>query len=334
MIIDIPKFIARERPYWDELEQMLSRLDSKKTDMSLEDVQRLHYLYDRAASSLSRMAQFTSERRTFRYLEVLVARAYGEVHSSNQRVGRLRPLYWFLNTFPQTFRRWSRAFQLSCLITLVGCVFGGFAIGNDNDAKRVLLPFGHGDKSPSERVAEEEAVNYDHMDGVKGQFSASLMTHNTKVSILTMASGILYGIGTVVLLFYNGIIMGGITVDYIRDGQLEFLLAWLLPHGSIEIPAILIAGQAGLVLGMAVIGWNSREPMALRLRRVSGDLATLIGGVAVMMVWAGIIESFMSQYHEPVLPYWVKITFGVLEVIGLVLLLNVCGRKTERRVAA
>ena len=334
MIIDIPKFIARERPYWDELERMLNRLDSKKTDMSLEDVQRLHYLYDRAASSLSRMSQFTSERRTFRYLEVLVARAYGEVHSSNQRVGRLRPLYWFLNTFPQTFRRWRRAFQLSCLITLVGCVFGGFAIGNDNDAKRVLLPFGHGDMRPSERVAEEEERIYDHMAGAKGRFSASLMTHNTKVSILTMASGIVYGIGTVVLLFYNGIILGGVAVDYVRDGQLEFLLAWLLPHGSIEIPAILIAGQAGLVLGMAVIGWNSREPMALRLRRVAGDLATLIGGVAVMMIWAGIIESFMSQYHEPVLPYWVKIAFGVLEVIGLVWLLNVCGRKTERKVTA
>ena len=74
--------------------------------------------------------------------------------------------------------------------------------------------------------------------------------------------------------------------------------------------------------------------MALRLRRVAGDLATLIGGVAVMMIWAGIIESFMSQYHEPVLPYWVKIAFGVLEVIGLVWLLNVCGRKTERKVTA
>ena len=334
MIVDIPKFIARERPYWEELERILNRLEAKKDALTLEEVQRLHYLYDRAASSLSRMAQFTSERRTYRYLEVLVARAYAEVHSSQERVGRMRPLYWLLNTFPQTFRRWKRAFQFACLVTCVGCVFGGIIVEVDPHAKATLLPFGHGGQTAAQRVAEEEETTHDHMAGAKGQFSAMLMTHNTKVSIMTMASGILYGIGTVVLLFYNGVIMGGITVDYIGDGHLVFLLAWLLPHGVIEIPAILIAGQAGFVLGMAVIGWNSREPMGLRLRRVSGDLATLIGGVAVMMVWAGIIESFMSQYHEPILPYWVKITFGVLELIGLLVLLNLCGRKTEKVVQA
>ena len=43
-------------------------------------------------------------------------------------------------------------------------------------------------------------------------------------------------------------ILGAVAVDYVADGQTRFLLGWLLPHGAIEIPAILIAGQAGLVL--------------------------------------------------------------------------------------
>ena len=65
-----------------------------------------------------------------------------------------------------------------------------------------------------------------------------------------------WGVGTIVMLFYNGVILGAVTVDYIRAGQTKFLAGWLLPHGAVEIPSILIAGQAGLVLALALIGWG------------------------------------------------------------------------------
>jgi hypothetical protein len=66
-----------------------------------------------------------------------------------------------------------------------------------------------------------------------------------------------------------------------------------------------------------------------RLRNISGDLVTLIMGVAVMLIWAGIVEAFFSQYHEPVIPYEVKIGFGVLEFILLILFLAKSGRRAK-----
>jgi len=59
----------------------------------------------------------------------------------------------------------------------------------------------------------------------------------------------------------------------------------------------------------------------LRLRAVLPDLVTMAGGIAVLMVWAGVIESFFSQYHEPVIPYALKIGFGVVEMAALALFL-------------
>ena len=152
-------------------------------------------------------------------------------------------------------------------------------------------------------------------------FSTQLMTNNTKVAILCLAMGITFGIGTLVLLFYNGVILGVVVLDYLRAGYAPFLFGWLLPHGSIEIPAFLIAGQAGLVLGGALIGRRGNISLAERLRSVSSDLVTLIGGTAIMLVWAGIIEAFFSQYHEPRLPYGLKIAFGAVELIILMLFL-------------
>jgi hypothetical protein len=74
-------------------------------------------------------------------------------------------------------------------------------------------------------------------------------------------------------------------------------------------------------------GWGDRKPLRRRLGEAGPDLATLVGGVAVLLVWAGLVESFFSQYHEPVLPYGVKIAAGVVEASGLAAFLALAGRE-------
>jgi len=315
MIIDLPRFIATERPNWEELEKFLARLNaSPGACLTLDEIRRFHLLYERAAADLSRITTFSSEPETRKYLEALVARAYGEIHETRGRRARLHPLRWFFQTLPRTFRRHFRAFALSVAITLAGCLFGAFAVALDPDAKAVITPFPHLLQDPAKRVADEEKAVDDRLEGAKSAFSAQLMTHNIRVALLVLALGMTFGVGTTIMLFYNGVILGAIALDYVRAGQTTFLLGWLLPHGSIEIPAILIAGQAGFLLAGALIGWGRRVPLSTRLREIGGDIVTLIAGVGLMLVWAGLVESFLSQYHEPVFPYWAKITLGLIEL--------------------
>jgi uncharacterized membrane protein SpoIIM required for sporulation len=333
MIIDLNQFIFEERPYWNKLEEMLHSLERDPNQrLTLDQVKYLHYLYQRASADLGKILTFSSEPEIRRYLESLVARAYGEIHGSKSKHYRLKLRSWLLNTFPQTFRRHISAFYLALAITILGIIFGGLIITLDPYAKREILPFGHGLITPSERVDREESAKEDRLKNVKAHFSSYLMTHNTRVSIFSMALGMTWGVGTIILLFYNGVILGAICIDYILSGETLFLMGWLLPHGAIEIPAILTASQAGLVLAGAIIGRANRSfPLKLRLRLISKDLVTLISGVAVMLVWAGIVEAFFSQYHEPVIPYEVKITFGVFELGLLTLFLWKSGRKKELR---
>ncbi len=330
MIIDIEKFILQERPFWTELERMVGRFDgASRKAPTFDEAQRLHYLYERTAADLGRLTTFASEPELTRYLESLMAKAYAELHETRATTARWKLIGWFFQTFPKTVRRNIGALWLSIGITIVGALFGGAAVALDPDSKPVLMPFPHLLQDPAKRVAEEEQSRGAQMDGAKTGFSAELMTHNTKVSILTMSLGMAWAIGSVVLLFYNGVILGAVIVDYVLAGQTKFLAGWLLPHGSVEIPAILLAGQAGLMLGRAVIGWRDRRGLRSRLRALAPDLVTLIGGVGVMLVWAGIIEAFFSQYHEPVLPYAVKIAFGLVQLVLLTVFLWRGGRKTS-----
>lgn len=328
MIIDLKKFIADERPYWTELDKMIDRWEKDPGHrMDFSKIRRFHYLYQRASADLAKIMTFSSERKIRLYLESLVGRTYAAINETRGKPHRLAPIHWFFTTFPTTFRKYIRAFWLSIAIMMAGAVFGGVAMSVDPDAKEVLLPFGHSEIDPSERVAEEEADGGKKMKGGKTSFSSFLMTHNTRVSIFVLALGMTWGVGTLIVLFMNGVMLGAIVVDYILAGQTIFLVGWLLPHGAIEIPAILLASQAGLVLAGALIGRGEHSSLAARLRNISGDLVTLIFGVAVMLVWAGLIEAFFSQYHEPVLPYELKIGFGVTELFLLILFLSKSGAK-------
>ena len=91
--------------------------------------------------------------------------------------------------------------------------------------------------------------------------------------------------------------------------------------------SILIGGQAGLVLAGALIGWNTSQARAARLRAIAHDLMAIIGGAACLLVWAGLVESFVSQYHQPVLPYGLKIAFGLCEAVALAGFLGWAGRE-------
>jgi uncharacterized membrane protein SpoIIM required for sporulation len=321
MIIDLPRFLAAGRPAWSELESMLDRLETDPGHtLSFDQLRRFFRLYQRVSADLAKIQTFASKPEICGYLESLTARAYSEIHETHTRGGRIRLWSWFVQDFPRTFQRHIRAFQLSLLVTLLGAIFGAAAVDLDSEAKTAIFPpqFSHLLDDPAKRVHEEESRRNDRFKNVKATFSASLMQNNIHVSILLVALGMTWGLGTILMLFYNGVILGAVGLDYIRARQTAFLLGWLLPHGVIEIPAVLIAGQAGLLIGKALIGGRGRSTLKERFRAIGPDVMVLIGGAAVMLVWAGLIESFFSQVHQPVMPYAAKIAFGVTELALLV----------------
>ncbi len=317
MILDVERFVRTEEPYWHELDKLLEELDANPhLRLDLARLERFHYLYQRAATCLARLTSNSGDREVRAWLESLIARAYGEIHRRPMRSG-FPFRKWLTEGFAQTFRRHLAAFWLSVAITVAGSAFGAVAIAVSPDSKATIMPFSHLMEKPHERVAREEkeqSSKKDRMANVKGEFSAELMTHNIRVAVLTLGMGMTWGVGVITLLFYNGVTLGAVACDYVLDGQTQFLMGWLMPHGVIEIPAILVGGQAGFVLAAALVGWRSRETRRRRLAAARADVASLAGGMAVMLVWAGIIEAFVSQYHQPVLPYALKIAFGAVEL--------------------
>jgi uncharacterized membrane protein SpoIIM required for sporulation len=97
---------------------------------------------------------------------------------------------------------------------------------------------------------------------------------------------------------------------YFRAGLGTFVLAWVGPHGALELPAILFAGAAGLRMGQAfLMPGDIGRPTAVREAFVVVWRMLLTS--AVVLVVAGFIEGSFSQFSAKTVAYPIKITVAI-----------------------
>jgi uncharacterized membrane protein SpoIIM required for sporulation len=295
VILDLQRFLAQARPRWNDLESLLVTLEGRPDrGINPAEAERLQELYAQTASDLNRITHGAVAAEPKQYLERLVARAYAELYySPPARSAFWQPRQWLkiFTAFPEAFRRQYRYFALALVITILGCALGGLAVRFDPAAVDVLLPADYL-RNPGERVHDEEQGKAlsSHSTQMEAAFSAGLIKHNVQVALLAAALGVTFGIGTALLLFENGVLLGAVAVRYTQQGFGLFVTAWLLPHGVLEIPSILIAGQAGFYLARMML--RRREDR--NMRQYMREWLFLIAGLALMLVWAGLMEAFFA----------------------------------------
>lgn len=328
MILELQRFQAQAQPRWNRLESLLSLLESRPDRRLMPaEAELLQDLYAQTAVDLNRITHGALAPDLRQYLERLVARAYAELYFARPTRSELwQPRRWLriFTAFPETFRRQFRYFALAVLITLLGCTFGGLAVRYDPASVDVLLRADYL-RNPTQRVHQEENGKGRHLSSAQTEaaFSAQLITHNIQVALLAAALGVTFGIGTALLLFENGLLLGAVAVRYTQQGFGVFVTAWLLPHGAFEIPSILIAGQAGFYLARLLLRRREDRDMRQSIR----EWLVLIAGLSMMLVWAGLMEAFFSQHHAPVFPYGFKVAVGAAELLLLTFYLLLIGKR-------
>jgi uncharacterized membrane protein SpoIIM required for sporulation len=214
-------------------------------------------------------------------------------------------------------------FYLPALLTFA-------AVRGDPAMGRRMLPAGmmqRAEEAESRRAAGKGYVDSEDAGEVMSSF---IMGNNIVVTFRVFAGGILAGVGTALLLIYNGVQLGAVAAVFANYGANLHLWSFVLPHGIIELTAICIAGGGGLWLGSAFFlpgRTTRREALVVRGR----EAVSLIGGTAVMLVVAGAIEGFISPSE---LPSGVKLAVAALTLVLLVMYLGLAGRGEEARRAA
>lgn len=282
-------------------------------------------LYRLTSSDLNQARSLTADPELLERLNALAGRGYRFIYRPRRGrgiQGALREIADFLGSkVPEAFQRHAMAVVSAAAALLLGALFGAGVVLASPYSAEDLIPQDFFTQSPRERVEQIEK-NEERIARVEDAalFGAQLYTHNIKVSFLAFSLGALTLVGGVWILFYNGIILGAIATQYVLDGVSVFFLAWVGPHGAIELPSIVFAGAAGLVAGRALFlpGELSR---GASLRRVFPAVWRMMVGVMVFLVIAGLIEGSFSQFSAKTVPYSLKIAVAALLHAGLLIYL-------------
>jgi uncharacterized membrane protein SpoIIM required for sporulation len=314
--VNIERFIATQTPVWQQLDDLLAR--AELTEVTRDELQELVALYRRTCSDLNRARSYTANPDVLGYLNQLTGRAYRFIYQAAHEVPVHRAFATLITKeIPAAFRRERLVIAVAAASMILGTLFGALAVIVDPANGPRLIPGMFFTESPRERVAKIETgkERIDNLDKAL-MFGASLYTHNIRVAFLAFSLGALTIAGGVLLLFYNGVILGAVATMYILDGVPLFFFAWVGPHGALELPAIVFAGAAGLVAGRALLMPGSLS-RAASMRRVLPSVWRIIIGTALTLVLAGLIEGSFSQFSSRSFPYEAKIAVAALLFISL-----------------
>jgi uncharacterized membrane protein SpoIIM required for sporulation len=296
------QWIQKRRPHWDRLSSLLAQSGASGLgQLSRAELQELALLYRQAAADLSVLRQDSTARTYAAHLNQLLARAHHIIYSGRKTT--LRTLFLFLrDEYPLIFQRQIGYIAASLLVTLAGGLLGAVLTNARPEFMRHFVG--------PEMIAtmERHEMWTKSVVSVAPKASSWIMTHNLSVSFGAFATGIAFGLGTFYFMAFNGLLLGVIGAACHQYGMSVLLWSFVSPHGSLELPSIVIAGAAGFRLGHAML-----FPGVLRWRdsaaRGGIEATRLVSGIIPLLLIAGTLEGFFSPSNAPV---WLKFTVGGL----------------------
>jgi uncharacterized membrane protein SpoIIM required for sporulation len=295
-------WLQKRRPYWERLARLLAQADQGRLrQMTRAELQEAALLYRQVASDLSTLRQDPTARAYTEHVNQLLARAHHNIYSS-RRTSFLNILRFLWDDYPALIQRQFRYVLVSLSVLVGGAALGSvLTLARPHFMRQMLGP---------EMVAtiERHQMWTQSVVAIAPVASSLIMTNNLSVCFTAFAGGIVFGLGPLYSMFFNGLLLGVIGAACQQHGMSIDLWSFVAPHGALELPSIVLAGAAGLRLGRGVVfpgiyRWRDSVTTA------GVEASRMVSGIIPLLVIAGTLEGFFSPSKAQV---WLKFTVGGL----------------------
>jgi uncharacterized membrane protein SpoIIM required for sporulation len=288
----------REREQtWRELEGLVEQAERNGVaSLDAAALARLPTLYRATLSGLSVARAISLDANLLSYLEALSARAYLSVYGVRERPQTLLAAF-FAWRLPVAVRGAWREIALAAVLMLAGILTAWVLTARDPGLyDSFVAPGVQGGRNFHATVEQLRNSLGGHDEKVDrlGFFAAFLFSHNAQIGMMSFALGFALGVPTVLLVFYNGLMLGAFLALFQANGLLLPLGGWLSIHGPTELTALVLSAAGGLKLGGAVL-FAGREPRLVRLAREGRDAAVVMMGAVLLFLIAGLLEGLGRQ---------------------------------------
>jgi uncharacterized membrane protein SpoIIM required for sporulation len=294
-LVNASRFRAAHEADWERLDNLVTRIEKRSIRaLSDDDILALPLLYRTTLSSLAVARDTSLDRGLIVYLEQLSTRAYFQIYGVQTSVWRQLG-HFFARGWPQSVQSLWRETLICVLLDVAAAIVAYLLVRNDPSWFYSIIPEGLASgRDPSASAEALRRTLYDRQDDMLATFATYLFTHNSQIAIFAFALGFAFAVPTVLLILYNGLMLGAFFAVFAEKGLAFNLAGWLAIHGTTELFAIAIAGAAGMRIGMAIAfpGRDSRTESAVRAGR---SAALAMAGAVVMLAVAGLLEGIGRQ---------------------------------------
>jgi uncharacterized membrane protein SpoIIM required for sporulation len=279
-------WIEKRKPYWKRLESLVASGSRGVSSLTHGELQELSLLYRQTAADLAAVREDPSGLQFARYLNQLMARAHHIIYAGH-RASPWAIFAFFQREYPRVFRRNLKYCAVALAVFAVGALSGAALTLKDPDFELRVLP-------PQLIHSIEHKQMWTHsILSVKPHASSRIMTNNMSVAFMAYATGITAGLGTLAEMFFNGLLTGVIGAACALAGMSLSLWSFVAPHGALELPAIFLAGGAGLRIAHGLL-FPGLLPRKDSLAIAGREATSLVLGTVPMLIVAGVIEAFVS----------------------------------------
>jgi uncharacterized membrane protein SpoIIM required for sporulation len=310
------RWLKNQEPDWQRLEVLLEKSRHATVFLSPSEIRELGQLYRGVINDLSRAQSQPEAQHLEPYLNNLVQRCHGRIYERP-------PTSWkdvaqfFLRDFPRCFRKNAALIGLAFFVFVAGSVVAMLTVYFTPQTETYFLP------QPVIDQLDQGVLWTDTMQANPSE-SSFLMTNNIRVAFNAFTFGVLFGVGTLLLLFHNGLFAfgGPLQVCFQHDMGWK-LMNFMLAHGVIELTTIFIAGGAGMMIGFGLL-FPGELPRWQAVREKSREAILLIAGCVPLLVIAGIIEGMVSLNQA--VPPAVRLAAALASGVWLVAYLGFSGK--------
>lgn len=305
-------FEKTRRKVWTSLDRSLQKPSKGHVVYQEQYSDQFLQNYRETAKDLSLAQSRAYSRELIEQLNDLVSRAHNVVHvrRSNWMADVLE---YFRCGFPQEVRRAKMFVLVAAIAFLLPALAVSVMVASEPSSVYLVLSPDQVDQfenmydETARRVGRQRASDSDI------QMFGFYIANNAGIALRTFAAGIVFGLGSLFVLIFNGVFISTVCTHLINVGSSETILSFVAGHSALELVAIVLAGASGLMLGFPLIapGAFSRA-VALKLAAIRA--ARIIMGCVPMLVLAACIEAFWSSLSviPPIVKYVVGLTMWLL----------------------
>jgi uncharacterized membrane protein SpoIIM required for sporulation/uncharacterized RDD family membrane protein YckC len=310
--------IAAGSPRWNVFASRLAQAQRRGLrSLGEEGVRDFVAEYRALSADLARLRTASGGRALDELFQLgrLVAGAHNLLYRDRGMAVRASLRFLFTEG-PREVRRSAKPIALAALLLFGPAIVAGVSVARTPSIAPELLPAAMLRRADDGvRRAKTDEGYIDDPQLFRPVMASGIIANNVQVTFAAFAGGVTAGLLTVLMLVMNGVSMGSVVGLYASKGIVRLLVAFVAPHGVLELFAICVAGGGAFLIaaGMLVPGARTRRRAIVE----NGQRAIrLIGVSTLLLIVAGTLEGFVSP-----IPWWP--IEGKLAVSGTTLVLLV-----------